>query len=380
MGRTEQGQYLLFADFETDPAEDGWTPYVYQEDPPPDVENPQTDEKSRSGRFALRSKKAGWLSPSFPVTPNDYYRLDFHAQTKHAAYWSIFSKDADGNELSDRYSGIDASDDWSEHSYYFRSKDHAFTAQVLFAAQDSVQLLIDDVTIRGASREEATRGADSAFARMPSMSWQPERDRFQHLPRTMKKLRSGSTLRTVMLGDSIMNDTANSPWDVLVEREYPGSRIEIIISVEGGKGCPFYREENRVEKYVLRHQPDLLIIGGISNGSDEESFRDVIRQVRNRQDPEILVMSDPVGTNGDPRKEPRWAPRMAPGSDEYRSRLFRMTQEENVDFFDVRGAWGQYVLESDKPYEWFLRDPIHVNDHGHQVLARILERYFGKNA
>ena len=202
----------------------------------------------------------------------------------------------------------------------------------------------------------------------------------------MEALRSGRPLRVVMLGDSIVNDTSNSAWDVLLERLYPKARIEIITSVRGGTGCQYYRQENRVEEYVIRHKPDLLVIGGISNGFDVEAIRSVIQQVRRRISPEILVLSDPVGVYGDPRAWPSMMIEPGKRGDEtrkhlaaigpYRLGLREMAGEEAVEYFDIATIWDACIAHCGKPYEHYLRDPVHANERGRQILARMLVGFF----
>jgi hypothetical protein len=53
-----------------------------------------------------------------------------------------------------------------------------------------------------------------------------------------------------------------------------------------------------------------------------------------------------------------------------------MTTEEEVELFDLRSAWDEYIRQSPQPSEWFHRDPIHANSRGKQVAGRILLRYF----
>ena len=202
----------------------------------------------------------------------------------------------------------------------------------------------------------------------------------------MEALRSGRPLRVVMLGDSIVNDTSNSAWDVLLERLYPKARIEIITSVRGGTGCQYYRQENRVEQYVIRHKPDLLVIGGISNGFDVEAIRSVIQQVRRRISPEVLVLSDPAGVHGDPRAWPLMMIEPGKKGEEmrkllaaigpYRMGLGEMATAENVEYFDMATIWDACIAHSGKPYEYYLRDPVHTNERGRQILARMLVAFF----
>jgi len=135
-----------------------------------------------------------------------------------------------------------------------------------------------------------------------------------------------------------------------------------------------------------RTRKRLLIVGGISNGFDVEAIRSVIRQVRAKISPEILLMTDPVGTQGDPRA---WPERMVqPGKagletrrylknvGDYRVGLQQLADAEGCEFLDIGTAWQSYIARCGKPYEFFLRDPVHCNHRGHQVLAKILERHF----
>ena len=217
---------------------------------------------------------------------------------------------------------------------------------------------------------------DALYATIAPVEFDPPADRWQHLPGTMKRLREGDGLRIVMLGDSIVNDTASSQYELLLERIYPKCKVTKIRSVRGSTGCWWYKEENRVGPWVLDHKPDLLMIGGISQRDDVESIREVIGQVRKaRPEVEVLVMSGTFGST-DPRTDEGWSYAVDPEGDGYRSRLMRMAAEEKVEFFDMRGPWGRYIRDSDKTRGWFMRDPVHANQRGFQILGHILEKYF----
>ena len=179
-----------------------------------------------------------------------------------------------------------------------------------------------------------------------------------------------------MLGDSIINDTGSSPWELLVERQYPGSRIEVVTSVGGGKGCWYYQEDNRIQSYVLDYQPDLLIIGGLCQRGDMEAIREVIRQVRAAAQPEIVLMSGMFGKDEDPRTRPAALAREDAYSDAYREGLRRLAEQENAGFFDLSAAWGEYMRGIYTPYEFFMRDAVHANDRGRALAARLIAGYF----
>jgi lysophospholipase L1-like esterase len=197
----------------------------------------------------------------------------------------------------------------------------------------------------------------------------------------MRKLRAGETVRIVMLGDSIVNDTGNSAYDVLLERMYPGARVEVVTSVRGGTGCTYYRLENRVQSYVLDFKPDLLIVGGISHGHDPEAVRSVIRQVRAQSDPDILLMTGAVSFPPDydtmfSELSPRDRTIAIRRVKNYRPGLERVARQEKVAFLDFRAHWDAYEQRVRKHPMWLRRDYVHANARGRQVLARVLEAYF----
>jgi lysophospholipase L1-like esterase len=117
------------------------------------------------------------------------------------------------------------------------------------------------------------------------------------------------------------------------------------------------------------------MIGGISQRNDVDSIREVIHQVRAKQQPEILLMTPAFGfEESDFIKE--WTYSIKPDGTGYRARLQRLAADEKCEFVDMTGPWWQYVLDSGKTYGWFRGDDVHANERGTQILARILEKYF----
>ena len=216
---------------------------------------------------------------------------------------------------------------------------------------------------------------DATYAAMDPLDYAPPPERWRNLDRTMQRLREGGPLRIVMLGDSIIGDTSSSQFELLLGRKYPKCKIEKITSVRGSTGCWWYKLDNRVEQYVLRHKPDLLMIGGISQREDTDSIREVIRQVRAKQSPEILLMTPAFGATQDPHIK-NWTFEIKSDPSDYRARLKRIAAEEKCGFIDMTGPWWRYVQDSGKTYGWFQRDQVHANQRGFQILGRILEKFF----
>jgi len=190
-------------------------------------------------------------------------------------------------------------------------------------------------------------------------------------------------LANIVRSDSnrICNDTSNSLYETLLKRVYPQAQIEVVVSVRGGAGCQYYKDENRVQDYVLRFKPDLVIIAGIRHGYDPEAIRSVIRQIKSHSDCEFMVLTgaitpDETCREGYFKTSTLTISRALENFEKFTIRMRRMTDEEHVEFFDMRSAWNEYVLRSPQPTGWFQRDPIHGNSRGKQIVGRILLRYF----
>ncbi|MEM6380607.1 MAG: hypothetical protein AAF705_20655, partial [Bacteroidota bacterium] len=232
-------------------------------------------------------------SPKFDVSELTYYRLTFTAKATEKMMWSLVFYDEHGEPLlADIYSSFDASSSLKTYSFYFQSKHDAVKAQFGFhPVSESTQVEIANMSIAVVeSDQEIIDWADSVYASIPPIEQIiPPLDREGFIPKTLKALESGEKIRIVMLGNSIINDTGNSAWEKVLKKFWPKADIEVITSVRGGTGCWYYQHENRVDDFVIRYQPDLLLIGGISHKNDTAAIHNVINQVRQKIDPEILV-------------------------------------------------------------------------------------------
>lgn len=236
-------------------------------------------------------------------------------------------------------------------------------------------LLVDGDVADPCANTDTLARCDAIYASMDKLAYTPPPapGRWKNLDRTMQRLREGGTLKIVMLGDSIIGDTSSSHYELMLHRLYPKCAVVKQTSVRGSTGCWWYKNDNQVEPYVLTHTPDLLMIGGISQREDIDAIREVIHQVRAKQNPEILLMTPAFGATPDKHIK-EWTFEPAPGS--YRDRLRQLAEEEKCGFIDMTGPWWRYVLDSGKCYGWFQRDRVHANDRGFQILGRIIETFF----
>lgn len=365
-------QPVLENDFNRPATDQLWVTTTLQKNAPVD-----TIADFPDGRISL-STPTVLKSPAFDVDELQYYRLDFRASASHKAFWAAVFFDDEGQILlADIYSSFDPTDTLRNHTFYFQSKINAASAEFwLRPTEPKASVQLERVAITPEPNPLPIKAwADSVYATIPALSPVPmPADRAQFIPVTLRALEAGEKVRIVMLGNSIINDTGNSAWEVLTETDYPGADVEVITSVRGGTGCWYYRENNRIDTFVIRYNPDLLIIGGISHREDTAAIHDVIRQVRERTEAEILVFSGPVGRDGDPRANPAFA--IPPKAGDFRLQLREMAKDAGVGYFDMQTEWGTYIQSSGKPYDFFLRDPVHANARGRQVLARLTAAYF----
>jgi len=217
---------------------------------------------------------------------------------------------------------------------------------------------------------------DAIYAAMDPLAYQPPKGRFANIPKTLAKLRDGGELRMVLLGDSIMGNTSGSSFELLLMRDYPKCKIVKIASLRSSTGCKYYREENRVQDYVLKHNPDLLVIGGISNGGDAEAVRAVVQQVRaEKPDTEVLLLTPVFGAMRDEHIK-TFTREIDTSTSNFRFNMQKVAAEEKCAFFDMTGPWWSYIQESGKTYGWFMGDAVHANDRGCQIIGRLLQLWF----
>jgi hypothetical protein len=227
--------------------------------------------------------------------------------------------------------------------------------------------------LRGSER--SLEQIQRAYAEIPPVPYRPPAERWDKLPKTGKLLTEGGVLHVVMLGDSIVNDTSRSCWNFIVERRHPKCQIEKIACVRGSTGCWWYKYPGRVQKYVLDHNPDLVLLGGISHRNDIESIREVIRQIREESQPDILLMTGAFGQT-DRRQDDQWQRISDPNRyREYRKGLEKLASEVGAAFLDMEAAWARYIRDCGKELGSFKRDPIHANAQGEQILGHILANY-----
>jgi hypothetical protein len=216
-------------------------------------------------------------------------------------------------------------------------------------------------------------------AEMPAGKFTPPAADWGPLVQTRRVLTRGGELRILALGDSIVNDTMRSAWVAKLSEAYPLADVTAWVYVRGGGGCRHYMEEDRIAKYVVPKRPDLVFIGGISQGGEIDNIRTVIRQLRSHlPEVEIVLATGAFGSQADPRVAEEVAQVGYSGGGEYGKGLKRLAKEEKCAYLDMTTPWAEYIRSAGVHPHLFYRDRVHANAQGEQILSKILMVFLGQ--
>lgn len=311
-----------------------------------------------------------WESALFDLQEYQYYRVSFQSKSDMKGVWGIFFYDAFGKRLTyDFSSSFDGSKQLMKNVSFFGTKHNASKGRIVLYPCDA-KIDIRNITIEKVDWRDVLDWLKNTYRKLPRIKVHliKKQKNTLNIIKGFKK----EKIRIVLLGDSIMNDTANCFFDILLRKRYPSFKAEIIPSVRNSTGCTYYEKGNRVDKYIIHYNPDLLIIGGISNKGNVSAIRNVIRKVKRKINPEIIVLNEIFGESEKPHNNLNLSLSHYDGRNSYSYKLTDLAKKENFEFFDISTLWRMYLKSAKIPYEFFLRDKIHPNDYGRTILAYFL--------
>lgn len=327
-------------------------------------------------------------SADVTIEPLEFYRFECRLRSPAPGFVAALWRNPDatwGRDLQGRpgdlraedYQPMPGADEWQTVVFYSRAQANAVAGCLRVQALDE-PIEVGSASIAGpATASEVLEWSDSLLAGIDASA----PTGVAVLPRTSTALRGdGRTLRIVLLGDSIMQDAANSPVDLWLERARPGARVGIVTAIGGGAGMERWNNPERfpghdlsLQAAVIEQRPDLVLIGGISTRSTDDT-RAIVGRIRagaralGATEPDIALLTGPFGEWGKP----------APGIDG--AKLRTLAIETGCAFFDLRAEWLAAVKASGRKPASFYRDAIHANAAGKHLQGRLIAEWIASAA
>ncbi|MCC5659777.1 hypothetical protein LC608_22940 [Nostoc sp. XA010] len=339
-----------------------------------------SDTGSYSGKHHLSIVKhqdiavdGGWESPPFLVKPNQYYKVSFFAKSPQPNYWTILFYNQYGALIGgDHSSLINAAQEWTKQEFYFQTKFPGVTGSIVFKplTEQSLPLDIDNLSITPVTREDVGKWVELVYGKVRTIDYKPlEAREKQLLPNTIKKLKYGGNLNIVLLGDSIANDLSNSFLDILLERRFPKTHINMQFTGKGG--ISWLKLQSQVQQRIINHQPDLVICMAISNNPKYLSspllrIIDITKKFSQKTD--FLLLSPHLRS---------WYEKKNDGL-VHRNALLQVANNRQVAIIDLMTAWENYLIQNNKQVDSLLRDSVHMNELGRQLSAQIIVDYLSR--
>ena len=192
---------------------------------------------------------------------------------------------------------------------------------------------------------------------------------------TRRILTQGGELRLLAMGDSIVNDTMRSGWVARLQEKYPKACIRATVYVRGSGGCQHYREEGRVDSYVVPRRPHCVFIGGISQRSIDD-VQAVVTQLRAALPQVEIMLGTGTFSTTDPRDAAALAAASFSGTGAYGAALKKLAAAERCAYLDMTTPWSEYIISSGLHPHWFHRDAVHANEFGEQILGKIMMAFW----
>ncbi len=181
-----------------------------------------------------------------------------------------------------------------------------------------------------------------------------------------------NTVRVLFYGQSI---TEQDWWKKVAEdlrKTFPDADLQIENRAIAGHAAQILVKTSEADLYPF--YPDLLIFHVYG---DHTKYEDIIRRVRERTTADVLIQSDHLGRKDkideetDPTKltPAEWSPWFnyvfLPG----------IASKYRVNVIDQRDAWKACLREKNLEPGDLLRDGVHLNDHGNEVMASIVSSH-----
>ena len=338
---------------------------------------------SKGGRI-----ESPWFRLQEPTDENRYLRFTFSSKSAVDGYWWVDYKDKDGRLMSDVNSRLYASEDWKSNDIIVPVHPGAVEAQIALITRKGAYA--KDVTVRAATLDETLAWCSALYQSLPKkLDYAVGGEAWDRLPKSRTKIQVGKEFTIVLLGDSIINDSYCGHLTAQAQKWFPDTKLKVICSVRGSTGCWYYHEKEHFDEYVAKYNPDLVVIGGISNytGPKQHTLKEaednMVETIQRCQalGAEVVVCTPPPSYEF--RKDAAAKPfdrALLEESVEFnclqQAYEYRAAARTGVQVWDLTTGPCEAISRSGKPLDWFKRDAAHNDDRGKQLIAQMYGEYF----
>jgi len=188
--------------------------------------------------------------------------------------------------------------------------------------------------------------------------------------RALEASRTGfrEPIRILFYGQSIMGGQWHVHVEAALRARYPEADLRIENRAIGGFSAKYLIRTCEADLYPF--QPDLFILHVYGHHVEYEN---ILRQVRARTTAEIMIMTD-HWTRKD--YDPLHGYRMNRWGAFMEQHLAQLCEKYRCERVDVRQGWRAWLETAGKTPTDLLKDNVHLNDAGKEVMAAICLRHF----
>ena len=313
-----------------------------------------------------------------PAGENAFYLLTFEAKSSAEGTWLFESLDETGAPVGEDRSALYATAAW--RSYQIPVPVVPETTKARLAFEGTVRPAVRNVRIRKSNPGEAAglvAGRNARFQQPLDTTVSPGVWAWARLSDAQTAIRVAKDFSIVYVGDEVMNDTWNGCVDAFVRQAFPDTRIRSHVAIAPDGGAAFFAEKGNFDRFVARHRPNLVVLGGVSNnrvqdgkvlsGETREDIRRFVAACR-AIGAETAVCSP--AKSADPRKLPDDSPLLA--SDD----IHRAAKAAGAQFWDVTTAPVGTVRRCPDAIGWHNRGETLNNNRGKVLNALTMAAYF----
>ncbi len=202
------------------------------------------------------------------------------------------------------------------------------------------------------------------------------------IPRTMQTLETSPQARRVPVrilfyGQSITAQKWSTAVGDELKKRYPNADLSVTNLSIGGVTAE--RLIKVAEHDLYPFYPDLVYFqdyGGYQPGKvyKDGELDEIIANIRRKTSAEIVIATHHVRATqaGDAAQDEK----NNQSDDEASAKIREIAKKYGCELADIRSDWKQYLAEHNLPVRQFLKDNIHLNDEGCELMKELVLKHF----